>query len=135
MENVRKRRDIRLVTSENRRIKLISEPNYHSTDYFSENLIAIEKKKTKVKTKKSIYLGIPILDMSKTLMFEFWYDYLKPKYNDNLKLRYMDTDSFVVHIKTEEVFADINNDVEKWFDTSIYDKNNKRPLQIGVNKK
>ena len=70
MENVRKHRDIKLVTTEKRRIKLVSEPNYHSTKHFSENLIAIEMKKTKVKMNKPIYLGIPILDMSKTLMYD-----------------------------------------------------------------
>ena len=70
-------------------------------------------KKVKVKMNKPIYLGAGTLDISKTLMYEFWYDYLKPKYNDNIKLCHMDTDSFVVHIKTEDFFADINNDVEK----------------------
>ena len=68
-------------------------------------------------------------------MYEFWYDYIKPKYNDKAKLCYMDTDSFVLNIFTEDFFEDINNDVERWFDTSSYDKNDKRPLQIGVNKK
>ena len=71
IENVRKRRDIKLTTSEKRRIKLVSEPNYHATKHFSENLIAIEIKKAKLKMNKSIYLGIPILDMSKVLMYEF----------------------------------------------------------------
>ena len=68
-------------------------------------------------------------------MYEFWYDYVKPKYNDKAKLYYMDTDSFVINIFTEEFFEDINNDVERWFDTSSYDKNDKRPIRIGVNKK
>ena len=68
-------------------------------------------------------------------MFELWYDYLKLKYNDKAKLYYMDTDSFVFGIFTEDVFEDINNDVEIWFDTCNYNKNDKRPLQIGVNKK
>ena len=70
-----------------------------------------------------------------TLIYEFWYDYLKPKYKDNPKLWYMDTDSFVVNIFIENFFEDINNNVEKWFDTSNYDENDERPLQIGVNKK
>ena len=135
MENVRKHRDIKLVTTEKRRIKLVSEPNYHTTKQFSENLIAIEMKKAKVKMNKPVYLGMSILDISKTLMYEFWYDYVKPKYNDKAKLCYMDTDSFVINIFTEDFFEDINNDVERWFDTSNYDKNDKRPLQIGVNKK
>ena len=134
MENVRKHRDIKLVTTEKRRIKLVSEPNYHTTKQFSENLLAIEMKKAKVKMNKPLYLGMSILDISKTLMYEFWYDYLKPKYKDNAKLCYMDTDSFVINIFTEDFFEDINNDVERWFDTSNYDKSDKRPLQIGVNK-
>ena len=92
-------------------------------------------KKTKVKMNKPIYLGMSILDISKTLMYEFWYDYVKPKYKDKAKLCYMDTDSFVINIFTEDFFEDINNDVERWFDTSNYDKNDKRPLQTGINKK
>ena len=135
MENVRKHRDIKLVTTDKRRNQLASEPNYHTTKYFSENLMAIEMKKTKVKMNKPIYLGMSILDISKTLMYEFWYDYIKPKYQDKAKLCYMDTDSFVIHIKTEDFYEDIANDVEKWFDTSNYDENDKRPLPIGKNKK
>ena len=100
MENVRKHRDIKLVTTDKRRNQLASEPNYHTTKYFSENLMAIEMKKTKVKMNKPIYLGMSILDISKTLMYEFWYDYIKPKYQDKVKLRYMDTDSFIIHITT-----------------------------------
>ena len=135
MENVRKHRDIKLVTTEEKRIKLVSGRNYHTTKQFSETLLAIEMKKTKVKMNKPIYLGMSILDISKTLMYEFWYDYVKPKYKDKAKLCYMDTDSFVINIFTEDFFEDINNDVERWFDTSNYDKNDKRPLQIGMNKK
>ena len=90
-------------------------------------------KKTKVKMNKPVYLGMSILDISKTLMYEFMN--VKPKYNNKAKLCYMDTDSFVINIFTEDLFEDINNDVERWFDTSNYDENNKRPLQIGVNKK
>ena len=133
MKNVRKHRDIRLVTTDRRRIQLTSESNYHTTKYFSENLMATEMKKTKVKMNKPIYLGMSILDISKTLMYEFWYDYIKPKYQDKAKLCYMDTDSFVIHIKTEDFYEDIANDVEEWFDTSNYDDNG--PLPTGKNKK
>ena len=97
-------------------------------------MLAIELKKTKVKVNKP-YLGIPILDISKTLMYELLYDYVKPKYKDKAKLCYMDTDSFVINIFIEDFFEDINNDVERWFDTSNYDENDKRPLPIGKNKK
>ena len=79
MENVRKHRDIKLVTTDEKRNKLVSEPNYQTIKQFSENLLAIEMKKTKVKMNKPIYLGMSILDISKTLMYEFWYDYVKPK--------------------------------------------------------
>ena len=135
MENVRKHRDIKLVTTDKKRSKLVSEPNYHTTKRFSENLLAIEMKKTKVKMNKPVYLGMSILDISKTLMYKFWYDYIKPKYEDRAKLCYTDTDSFIIHIITEDFFVDISDDVERWFDTSNYDENDKRPLPIGKNKK
>ena len=135
MENVRKHRDIKLVTTDKRRNQLASEPNYRATKYFSENLMAIEMKKTKVKMGKPIYLGMSILNVSKTLMYEFWYDYIKPKYQDKAKLCDMDTDSFIIHIRTKDFYEDIANDVEKWFDTSNYDEDDKKPLPIGENKK
>ena len=90
-------------------------------------------KKTKVKMNKPVYLGLSILENSKTLMYEFWCDYLKPKYGDNVKLCYMDTDSFIVNIKTNDFYKDIANNVEKRFDTSNYEVN--RPLPTGKNKK
>ena len=71
---------------------------------------------------KPIYLGQAILDIRKTLMYEFWYDYIKPMYNDKAKLCYTDTDSLVIHIKTDDFYKDISNDVEKWFDTSNYNE-------------
>ena len=133
MENVRKNRDIKLVTTDKRRNQLVSEPNCHEIKWFSENLVAIEMKKTKVKMNKPIYLGLSILEISKILMYEFWYDYIKPKYDDNVKLCYMDTDSFIIYIKTEDFYKDIANDVEKRFDTSNYVVD--RPLPTGKNKK
>ena len=123
MENMSNHRDIKLVTTNERRNKLVSEPNYHTSKQFSENLLAIEMKKKKVKMNKPVYLGQAIFDISKTLMYEFWYDYIKPKYQEKAKLCYMDIDSFIIHIKTEDFYKDIANDVEKWFDTSNYDKN------------
>ena len=92
-------------------------------------------KKTRVKVTKSLYLGMSILDISKTLMYKFWYNYSTPKYGDRTKICYTDTVSFIIYIKTEDFFEDIYNDVERWFDTSNYDKNDKRPLPIGKNKK
>ena len=92
-------------------------------------------KKTKVKMNKPVYLGMSILDISKTLMYKFWYDYIKPKYEDRTKLCYTDTDSVIIHIIAETFFKDIADDVKKWFDTSNYDGNDKRPLPMGMNKK
>ena len=133
MENVGKHRDIKLVITDKRRNQLVSEPNYHTTKWFSENLLAIEMKKTKVKMNKPVYLGLSILEISKTLMHQFWYDYMKPKYGDNVKLCYMDTDSFIMHIKTEDFYKDIANDVKKRFDASNYEVS--RPLPTGKNEK
>ena len=84
---------------------------------------------------KPVHLGMSILGISKTLMYKFWYYYIKPKYEYRVKLCYTDTDSFIIHIITEDFFEDIADDVTKWFDTSNYDENDKRPLPIGMNKK
>ena len=84
---------------------------------------------------KLISLGLSMLDISKTDMYEFWYGYIKPKYEGRAKLCYTNTDSFVIYIKTEDFYEGIANDVERWFDTSNYDENGKRPLPIGKNKK
>ena len=90
-------------------------------------------KKAKVKMNKPIYLDLSILEISETLMYEFWYDYMKPKYNNDVKLHYMVTDSFIMNIKTNDFCKDIANDVENRFDTSNYEVN--RPLPAGKNKK
>ena len=135
MENVRKHKDIKLVTTNKRRNQLVSEPNHHITNYFSKHLMAIEMKKAKVKMNKPVYLGMSLLDISKALMYEFWYDYIKPKYQDKAKLCYVDTDSFVIYIKNQDFHKDIANVIEKWSDTSNYNEDDKRPLSIGKNKK
>ena len=95
----------------------------------------IEMKKTRVKMNKPLYLGMSILDISKILMYEFWYNYIIPKYGKKAKLCYTDTDSFIIYVKTEDFFEDTSNDVEKWFDTSNCNKKDKIPLPIGKNKK
>ena len=118
MENVRKHRDIKLLTTDEKRSKLVSELNFHTMNCISENLSIIERKRAKVKMNKPIYLGLSILEISKILMYEFWYDYMKPKYDDKVKLCYMDTNSFIMNIKTGDFYKDIANDVEKRFDTS-----------------
>ena len=132
-ENIRNHRDIKLVTTDKRRNQLVSEPNYHTTEWFSEGLLATEMKKIKVKMNKSVYLGFSTLEISKILMHEFWYDHIKAKYQDNAKICSMDTDSFIINDRTGDVYKDIANDVEKRFDTSNYEVN--RSLVTGKNKK
>ena len=133
MENVRKHRIIKLVNKDKEINQLVSERNYHATKWFSENLLAIEMKKTSVKMNKPIYLGLAILSLSKILMYDYWYNEMKPKYEDRIKLCYMDTDSFIMHIKTEDFYEDIAVDVERKYDTSNYTV--ERPLPMGKNKK
>ena len=113
MENVRKHRIIKLVNNDKRRNKLVSEPNYHTTKWYSENLLAIEMKKTSVEMNKPIYLGLAILSLSKILNYDYWYNEMKPKYKDRIRLCYMDTDSFIMHIETEDFYKDIADYVEK----------------------
>ena len=133
MENVRKHRDIKLVKSDKERNKLVSEPNFHTMKLIDNNLAIIEMRKVKVKMNKSIYLGLSILDKNKITMYEFWYDYVKIKYQDRARLCYMDTNSFVINIKTKDFYKDISQDVNKRFDTSNYTFD--RPLPTGINKK
>ena len=133
MENVRKHIDIKLVATGKRRNQLVSEPNYHTAKWFSEVLLTLEMKKIKVKINKPVYLGLSILEIRKRLMYELWCDYIKPKYQNNAKLWYMNTDKFIIYIKTEDVYEDIANDVEKGFDTSSYEVN--RPLPTRKNKR
>ena len=111
---------------------MVSEPNYHTINLISEDLSIIDMKKTKVEMNKPIYVGLSILEISKILMYEFWYDYMKRKYNDNVRLCYLDTDSFIMNIKTNDFYKDISDDVDNRFDTSNYEV--KRPLPIGKNK-
>ena len=121
IENVRKHRDIKLVTTERKRNYLVSEPNYIATKFSTENLLAIAMKKTQILMNKPVYLGLSILDLSKTIMNEFWYDYIKPKRGLKSKLCYMDTESFIVYVKTEDIYKDITEDVEKIFHTSNFE--------------
>ena len=92
---------------------LCPEPNYHTTKFFTENLLEIEMKDTQITMSNHSYLGLWILDLSKTVMNEFWYDYIKPKYGENSKRFYMDTDSFIDHVKTDDIHKDIAEDAEK----------------------
>ena len=131
IENVRKYRDIKLVKTDCKRNKLVSEPNYHTMKLIAQNLSIIEMKKAKVKMNKPIYLGLSILEISKIIIYEFWYDYMKSKYGDMVKLCYTDTDRLVMTIKTKGFYKDIAQDVQERFDTSNYSID--RPLPKGKN--
>ena len=128
MENVRKHKIIKLVNNDKRRNKFVSEPNYHTTKWFSENLLAIEIKKTSVKMNKPTYLGLAILSLSKILMYDYWYNEMKPKYKDRIRICYMDTDSFIMHIKTKYFYKDNADDVVKKYDTSNYTVERSLPM-------
>ena len=108
-------------------------PNFKSGVLFGENLMGCEIGKIKVVMKKPDHLGPAILDLSKIVMHEFHYDYVIPKYGDRLKLCYMDMESLVYHIKTEDFYADIADDVQTRFNTSGYIPD--RPLPVGLNRK
>ena len=135
MENIRNHNNMKLVTSDNKYLKHVMKPNFKGGHPFSKHLFAVEMGKTEITMNKPVYLGQAILDLSKTLMYEFHYDYMRPKYGSKVKLCYMDTDSFVYEIETEDFYRDIAKDVKKRFDTSGYSKDDNRPLPIGENKK
>ena len=133
MENIRKHRNIKLVMTEEKNFHTVMRPNLKSGVLFGENRMGCEMGKIKVVMNKPVYLGQTILDLSKIVMYEFYYDHMVPKYCDRLKLCYMDTDSLVYHIKTNDFYADIADDVQTRFNTSGYIPD--RPLPIGLNKK
>ena len=135
MENVRNRVDIQLVNREEKAIKLFSKTNFDKRTIFFENLIAVHMYKTRLKLNKPIYLGMSVLDLSKILMYDFHYNYIKKKYGENAELLYTDTDSLLYQIKTEDFYKDISPDVEKMFDTSNYKANHPSRIKTGVNKK
>ena len=128
MENIRKHRDIHIVTNDKKQSILASELNYHATKHISKNLLIMEMKKHELYMSKPLDLAQVILDISKTLMYEFWYDYIKPLYGNKVKLCYMDTDSYIMVINSDDIYVDIRNDVKKWFDTSNFDKNDNKLL-------
>ena len=133
IENIRKHRNIKLVMTEEKYLRTVMKPNFKSGVLFGENLMGCEMSKIKVVMNKPFYLGQAILDLSKIVMYEFHCDLMVPKYGNRLKLCYMHTDSLVYHIKTEDFYADIADDVQTRFDTSGYIPG--RPLLVGLNKK
>ena len=134
MENVRKRASIEIITSDEQRQKIIKKHNFRSEIIFSENFSVARMAKSKINLDKPIYIGFAVLELSKLLMYEFHYEYMKPKYDKNIDLCYMDTDSFIYDIRTEDFYGDIKADLQEKFDTSDYKKDN--PYNFpAVNKK
>ena len=135
IENIRKRTDIKLVTTQKQAEKYIYQPNYTHRTTFSDNLVAIHLTRTKLYFNKPVYLGMSILDISKIRMYEFHYEYIKPKYGAKAKLLFTDTDSLMYEIQTTDFYVDISPDVRSKFDTSDYPKGHPSGIETGVNKK
>ena len=135
MENIRNRVIIKLVNDRDMAKKLTAKPNFKHLNIFCEELIAVHMKKTELKFNKPVYLGMCILDLSKTIMYEFHYNYIKKKYGDKAKLLFTDTDSVMYEIKTEDFYKDISGDVKDRFDTSDYPPNHPSGIPTGCNRK
>ena len=135
IENIRKRQNIFLVDDRKKALKLTSRPNFDRATIFDKNLIAVHMKKTEVYFNKPVYVGQAILDLSKTLMFDCHYNYIREKYNDRAELLFTDTDSLMYQIYTDDFYKDISYDIETKFDTSDYTPNHPSGILTGVNKK
>ena len=135
MENIRNRVDVKLVNTEEKLRKLVAKPNYRGRKIFSENLVSVHMKKTSLTMNKPVYLGMCILELSKTIMYDFHYNYIKPKYGEKAKLLFTDTDSLMYEIETEDFYKDISGDVKDRFDTSDYPENHPSGIPTGINKK
>ena len=135
MENIRNRVNVKLVDSGEQFKKLAAKPNYNSRKIFNENLVSVHMKKTSLTMNKPVYLGMSILDLSKTSMYDFHYRYIKPKYGNKAKLLFTDTDSFLYEIETENIYKDISGDVKDRFDTSNYPEGHPSGIPTGINKK
>ena len=135
MENIRNRVNVKLVDAGEQFKKLAAKPNYNGRKIFNENLVSVHMKKTSLTMNKPVYLGMSILDLSKTVMYDFHYKYIKPKYGNKAKLLFTDTDSFLYEIQTEDFYKDISGDVKDRFDTSDYPENHPSGIPTGINKK
>ena len=139
MENIRNRVNIKLVDTGEQFKKLTAKPNYESrkilNDNNNESLVSVHMKKTSLTMNKPVYLGMSILDLSKTLMYDFHYNYIKPKYGNKAKLLFTDTDSLLYEIQTEDFYKDISGDVRDRFDTSEYKEGHPSGIPTGINKK
>ena len=124
-----------MVDDRKKALKLTSKPNFDRATIFNEHLVAVHMKKTEVYFNKPIYVGQAILDLSKTLMFDFHYNFIRKKYNNKAELLFTDTDSLMYLIQTDDFFHDIKKDVKKKFDTSDYEVNHPSGIRTGVNKK
>ena len=122
MENIRKRVDVRLITDEKKLLKMASKPTYVSSKIFNENLVAVHKIKETLTLNRPAYVGMCILDLSKTLMYDFHYNYIKEKYGNKARLLFTDTDSLTYEIEAEDVYQDFWNDKDR-FDNSDYPEN------------
>lgn len=125
IENVLKRQDIKFLCEREEAIKLISKINFKRETIFSKNFVAIHMNKMQVKFNKPIFAGFSVLEMSKWLMYDFAYNYLKPKWGSNVQIVQTDTDGLLLSIKTDDFYEDIKPDIPKWFDTSNFSENNK----------
>ena len=135
IENIRKRQNIILVDDRKKAVKLTSRPNFDRATIFDKNLIAVHMKKTEVYFNKPVYVGQAILDLSKTLMFNFHYNYIQKKYKDRAELLFTDTDSLMYQIYTDDFYKDTSHDIETKFDTSDYPPVHPSGIKTGVNKK
>ena len=135
IENIRKRQNVILVGDRKLANKLSSKPNFDQATIFDENLVAVHMKKTEVSFNKPIYVGQAILDLSKTLLFDFHYNYIRKKYGNKAELLFTDTDSLMYLIQTDDFYRDIKKDVKKKFDTSDYLENHPSGIKTSVNKK
>ncbi|CAH3019785.1 unnamed protein product, partial [Porites evermanni] len=135
IENIRKRQNIELVDNRKKAAKLTSRPNFDRATIFDKNLIAVHMKKTEIYFDKPVYVGQAILDLSKTLMFDFHYNYIRKKYKNKAELLFTDTDSLMYQIYTDDFYKDISHDIKNKFDTSDYPPNHPSGILTGVNKK
>ena len=135
IENIRKRQNVILVDDRKKALKLITKPNFDRVTIFDEHLVAVHMKKTEVYFNKPIYVGQAILDLSKTLMFNFHYNFIRKKYGNKAELLFTDTDSLMYLIQTEDFYSDIKHDIRKMFDTSDFEDNHPSGIKTGVNKK
>ena len=135
IENIRKRQNVILIDNKDLAYKLSSKPNFERSTIFDENLVACHMKKTEVYFNKPIYLGQAILDLSKTLMFDFHYNYIRDKYDNKAELLFTDIDSSMYLIQTEDFYQDITKDIMRKFDTSDYPEKHPSGIKTGINKK